>query len=391
MALSLIGPALLLFDFAVLVPLFRPKPPQASAVSGQSLRQFAVRSAIDHRVGRAVFPYSIIPGGAYSIQELKESLASDPVAAQHYEGFRVEAAHMVVADRPRLFYASYRVGANVYWTKRPVHIAAGETLISDGQKLARARCGNQLSEDPKTPTAAQAPKEEEMDTPKITPGEARGGTPNPGTPPSGLAYEVFPPTDVRGFPIVPETPGTTFTTSPPSGVLGLGSLYGAPGLPVFGFGGPMPPPTAPPFVLPSTPSIPVMLPSPGPPVVGTLLPPNFPIFPPSSLPPGTPTYPGTPITPIPPGLFPPAYPPSGFPPTTPTTPFTPVVPETPGTPGTPITPETPKTPVTPFTPLTPTTPLPPDIPVPEPASAGFVIAAGAVGSFLLLRRRRARA
>ncbi len=385
---------MLLFDFGVLVPSFRPKPPQGSGGSGQSLRQFSVRSAIDHRLARAVFPYSIIPGGAYSIQELKESLATDSVAAQHYEGFRMESAHMVVSDRPRLLYASYRVGSNVYWTNRPVHIAAGETLISDGQKLARARCGNQLSEDPKKPTAAQSPKEEEMDTPKVTPGETRGGTPNPRTPPSGLAFEVFPPADVRGFPLVPETPGTTFTIPQSSGLPGIGSVYTPGGLPIFGFGGPTPPPVAPPFLLPAQPAIPVILPSTGPPVVGTLLPPSFPTLPPSSLPPGTPTYPGTPITPIPPGLFPPTYPSPGFPPTTSTSPFAAVVPQTPGAPGTPTSPDMPTMPNTPgtlFTPLTPATPLPPDIPVPEPASGCFVMAAVAVGSFWLVRRRRARA
>ena len=36
---------------------------------------------------RTVYPYSVIPGGAYSNYELVRALATDPVAAHHYQGF----------------------------------------------------------------------------------------------------------------------------------------------------------------------------------------------------------------------------------------------------------------------------------------------------------------
>jgi hypothetical protein len=73
---------------------------------------------------------------------------------------------MTNAPGPLLKYASYRIGSSVYWTSHPVHISAGESLITDGTSLARARCGNQLSDSPREPVTRMEPTEREMETPE---------------------------------------------------------------------------------------------------------------------------------------------------------------------------------------------------------------------------------
>jgi hypothetical protein len=110
-----------------------------------------------------LFPFSIIPGGARSAEELKNAIANDPVVAEHYAEFDLEKTHTVRAESSRLVYVSYRMGNSVFWTKKPLKIAEGETLITDGQHEARTRCGNRLSETPVAPVSAEEPPEEAME------------------------------------------------------------------------------------------------------------------------------------------------------------------------------------------------------------------------------------
>jgi hypothetical protein len=124
-----------------------------------------VRPALERRVARPVYPYSVIRGGAYSVAELDAALDHDPVASAHYAAFHRDALRMTIAPGPWLMYASYRMGGSVYWTSHPVHVAAGESLITDGTSLARARCGNQLSDSPREPVTRMEPMEREMETP----------------------------------------------------------------------------------------------------------------------------------------------------------------------------------------------------------------------------------
>ena len=115
-------------------------------------------------MGRPVHRYSVIPGGAYSAEELRGALLRDRVAAAHYADFNPEAARVIVTTEPLLLYASYRIGDDVWWTRKPLHIAAGEALITDGQTLARARCGNRLSGAPRQPAQISEPDESAMDS-----------------------------------------------------------------------------------------------------------------------------------------------------------------------------------------------------------------------------------
>jgi len=77
-------------------------------------------------------------------------------------------------DKPRAVYVSYRKGEQVYWTSKKMMLAAGETLLSDGQHDIRARCGNRIADTPQLPVEARGPSEQELDTPvEQTNGELR--------------------------------------------------------------------------------------------------------------------------------------------------------------------------------------------------------------------------
>ena len=116
---------------------------------------------------RQVYPYSVISGGAHSAGDLKAAIAADPVVASHYQGFDVGRTRVMVMDRARTAYLSYRIHNAVYWTKKPVVVPAGELVLTDGARMARTRCGNQLSDVPGE-TSDEEPAPGVMDVP-VTP------------------------------------------------------------------------------------------------------------------------------------------------------------------------------------------------------------------------------
>jgi hypothetical protein len=84
-------------------------------------------------------------------------MAKDPVVAAHYAGFQVARTHIVRLDHDRAAYVSYRLGNVVFWTKHRVIIPAGESLLTDGESMARTRCGNRLSVSPEAPVSPEEP------------------------------------------------------------------------------------------------------------------------------------------------------------------------------------------------------------------------------------------
>src|SRR5690242_20581611 len=70
--------------------LVTPRPAGETVVLRQPVAEVEteVRPAAIRERGRPVYPYSIIPGGAWSQPELRSALSRDPVAAEHYKGFR---------------------------------------------------------------------------------------------------------------------------------------------------------------------------------------------------------------------------------------------------------------------------------------------------------------
>jgi hypothetical protein len=142
-------------------------------VTSRGPKQAAVQPHVKDQISSSVFPfghpyyrYSVIPGGAYTRQELEKALARDRVVAKHYTGFNISSAHPVTLDSDRFSYVSYRVGDNVYWTSRPIRLRKGETLLTDGVHWARTRCGNRLTDSPpERSTAAKEPNDNLFEAP----------------------------------------------------------------------------------------------------------------------------------------------------------------------------------------------------------------------------------
>ena len=165
-----------------------------------------------------MYPYSVIPGGVESAQELKYAVFHDPVVAGHYANFDLAKARIVHLDRDRAVYVSYRIGDRVFWTKKTLKLFKGEALISDGVHEARTRCGNRVSDTPDGPVSPQEPSPTAMATPQ---------------PPALYAVNQPPP----GFPVaspLPPGPGTSPSGPPGGGVI-------PPPIYPIGGGGPTPP------------------------------------------------------------------------------------------------------------------------------------------------------
>jgi uncharacterized membrane protein YgcG len=113
---------------------------------------------------RAVFPYSVVPGGVESVTELQKAIATDPVVADHYKGFDLSKARVERLATPRVAHVSYRVGDRVYWTRKPLVLPAGERVITDGTRVARTRCANQVANLPGVTSPAE-PAPAILDTP----------------------------------------------------------------------------------------------------------------------------------------------------------------------------------------------------------------------------------
>ena len=179
---------------------------------------------------RLFFPYSIIPGGAENEGELRRAIANDPLVAAHYQGFDLAKSRIVHLKHDRAAYVSYRLNGHVYWTKRKMRLARGESVITDGVITARTRCGNQISDVPAAPTSPAEPTTEVLEKPEDPALLATTG------PPFELPVEPPPTTDIQPAP----DHGGIFI--PPIVPIFFGGPGSGPGIPV----NPPPPPPPPP-------------------------------------------------------------------------------------------------------------------------------------------------
>ena len=106
---------------------------------------------------RPVYAFSVIPGGVYSADEFANAVGTDPAVAAHYGDVTPATLQVQTVDEPREAYMSYRVGDQIYWTKRKLPLHDGERVLSTGTVMIRARCGNRLSDEPMVPTSDAEP------------------------------------------------------------------------------------------------------------------------------------------------------------------------------------------------------------------------------------------
>jgi hypothetical protein len=122
---------------------------------------------------QVVYPYSVVPGGVRSPEELHQASLHDRVVDRHFSGFDFRRARVVELEQARLVYLSYRIGNKVFWTKKKVHLRKGERLITDGTISARTRCANQVSATPQNAVSAEEPPAEAFEDPFAAGGAAR--------------------------------------------------------------------------------------------------------------------------------------------------------------------------------------------------------------------------
>jgi hypothetical protein len=167
------------------------------------------------QASRAIYRYSVVPGGVLDRGELRDAARLDPIVAAHYAGVSFDAVRARIVTDRRMRYMSYRLGSRIYWTRQPVALRQGETILDDGVTQVRSRCGNLISEEPRTPTYEDEPPPNVFDnfepnTPMNGPEPAPStGTPAqsgtiPGVPPAnpGVAVPLIMAPPVAGGPSV---------------------------------------------------------------------------------------------------------------------------------------------------------------------------------------------
>jgi hypothetical protein len=133
----------------------------------QNLALLAAKSvspalALPHRV---VYPYSVIPGGVQTPEDLRRVSDHDQIVRSHYAGFDFRNARIVELEQPKLMYLSYRMGERIYWTGKRISLHKGEKLITDGRTTARTRCANQISESPQPAVSPLEPPAAKFEEP----------------------------------------------------------------------------------------------------------------------------------------------------------------------------------------------------------------------------------
>jgi PEP-CTERM motif len=119
------------------------------------------------RVARipGVYPYSVIPGGVKSAEDLRYAALRDWVVRRHFARFDFSHARLERTTEAREVYLSYRILDAIYWTRKKVRLEAGELVLTDGKISAKVHCGNQISETPQPQVSEEEPSEDVLDQP----------------------------------------------------------------------------------------------------------------------------------------------------------------------------------------------------------------------------------
>jgi len=186
--LFLIGAVACLGSFLVTQQLRAPSerallPSRTPSPALQANRQFQPA-----KNERYVYPYSVIPGGVQSREELVSVIGSDQVVAEHYARFAASEASIIRAAETQYMHVAYRLRNKVYWTSKKIKISKGETLITDGKDIARTRCGNRVSAVPLEPVSEEEPSLETFDVPVL----ARVEVPELETPSIDMQFNDIP-------------------------------------------------------------------------------------------------------------------------------------------------------------------------------------------------------
>lgn len=93
----------------------------------------------------------------HSVEDFRKTVQNDPVLLRHFSGFNWETAKIGKQDEETLAYVSHRKGEVIRQTKKPIRLPKGDGYITDGVRVARTYCCNDIN---MTPAAGETKKEE---------------------------------------------------------------------------------------------------------------------------------------------------------------------------------------------------------------------------------------
>ncbi len=224
--LSLVFSAAALFAWRFLpeylVSLSRPSRASANGWQNGNAREKLALAAGQPRgkrrwvpKSRLYYPYSVVPGGVQDPADLRLAAAEDRVVARHFAQFNWDRAQLISLNKGHMAYLSYRIGDQVFWTKKRVWIPRGEKLISDGKIMARTRCGNRVEEMAQPAISTEEPDPAKFEQPLLADGSSVRG-PIPVNFESSLRGEEGPSLIAEGPPpLAPLPGGILFPIGPP--------------------------------------------------------------------------------------------------------------------------------------------------------------------------------
>lgn len=114
---------------------------------------------------RVVYPYSVVPGGVQTPEDLRQVSDHDRIVGAHYAGFDYRNARVIELNQAKMVYLSYRIGDKIFWTSKKVSLRKGEKLITDGKLTGRTRCANRVSESAQKGISPEEPPAEKFEQP----------------------------------------------------------------------------------------------------------------------------------------------------------------------------------------------------------------------------------
>lgn len=92
----------------------------------------------------------------HSVEDFRKTVQNDPVLLNHFSGFNWETAKIGKQDDVTLAYVSHRKGGVIRQTKKPIRLPKGDGYITDGVRVARTYCCNDVN---MTPAAGETKKD----------------------------------------------------------------------------------------------------------------------------------------------------------------------------------------------------------------------------------------
>lgn len=93
----------------------------------------------------------------HSVADFQKTVASDAVLADHFAGFNWENARLGRQEEEMLVYVSHRKGEVIKLTSKPIKLPKGDGYITDGVRVARTFCCNDINISPSAGNPAKPP------------------------------------------------------------------------------------------------------------------------------------------------------------------------------------------------------------------------------------------